>query len=535
MSPHQKSLSFRVKHDAVPTHAKIVATIGPASDTPEMLDRLIGQGVSVFRINFSHGSLDDKGQLFTHIREASARAGKCIAILGDLQGPKMRVGEVPDLDDAGGIVVEAGDEVLFKRNQGEAGIMNGVATFDATFDELYDDVKPGQRVLINDGAIRMLALGQNRGESIRCTVTEGGRITSGKGINLPESDLSLPAITDRDWECVRWAVDRGVDYLALSFVRTAEEVHMLVDRLREWCTPDLPWAESEVGMRIPVVVKIEKPQAVDNLSEIIEATDAVMVARGDLGVEMDVAKVPVIQKHILAKCCEQGKPCIVATQMLESMIDSPNPSRAEASDVANAVFDGCDAVMLSGETAVGAHPDLVVETMNRIIRVTESRMDELAHASGVPRDLKEYPFRSAALARGVWHIAEELGAKAVAVWSEAGGMARYLSQNNFRIPIFAYTSSPIGSRRMALFGGVTPILTDPPGQGRLRDWTEIVESMLIERGFVEERDPVLLVAGKPLGAILAQSTVAILRIGDQYSGFRVADDYESMPSAAAPL
>jgi len=533
MSPHEKALSFNIKHEQVPTHAKIVATIGPASDSPEMLDKLIGQGVSVFRINFSHGTLEDKAPLFDHIREAGARSGRCIAILGDLQGPKMRVRGVPDLHEGGGIVVEKGDEVLFSRAVDDAEIIDGVATFGATFEEIYSDVEPGQRVLINDGAIRMLALQIEHGRSLRCTVTEGGRITSGKGINLPETDLSVPAITDRDWECVRWAVEKGIDYLALSVVRTADEVNLLIDRLREWCTPDLPWVESEVGMRIPVVVKIEKPQAVQNLDEIIEATDAVMVARGDLGVEMDVAKVPVVQKHILAKCGEQGKPCIVATQMLESMIDSPNPTRAEASDVANAVFDGCDAVMLSGETAVGSHPDLVVETMNRIIRVTESRMDELAHAAGVPRDLKEYPFRSAALARGVWHIAEELGAKAIAVWSEAGGMARYLSQNNFRVPIFAYTSSPIGSRRMALFGGVTPILTDPPGSGRLREWTEVVEQMLVARGIVEENDPVLLVAGKPLGAILAQSTVAILRIGDQYSGFRVADDQEELSRATS--
>jgi len=533
MLPHEKALSFTVKHEAAPTHAKIVATIGPASDTPEMLARLIGQGVSVFRINFSHGTLDDKEQLFDHIREAAARADKCIAILGDLQGPKMRVGTVPDLDAGGGIVIEAGDQVLFKKGQDEGAVEDGVATFGVTFDELYNDVEPGQRVLINDGAIRMLAVQREHGRSLLCTVTEGGRITSGKGINLPETDLSVPAITERDWECVRWAVEKGIDYLALSFVRTASEVNLLIDRLREWCTPDLPWVESEVGMRIPVVVKIEKPQAVQNLYAIIEATDAVMVARGDLGVEMDVAKVPVVQKHILAKCAEQGKPSIVATQMLESMIDAANPTRAEASDVANAVFDGCDAVMLSGETAVGAHPDLVVETMNRIIRVTESRMDELAHAAGIPSDLKEYPFRSAALARGVWHIAEELGAKAVAVWSEAGGMARYLSQNNFRVPIFAYTSSPIGSRRMALFGGVTPILTQPPGQGRLREWTEVVETMLLERGIVEDNDPVLLVAGKPLGAILSQSTVAILRIGDQFSGFRVADDHEEMSEHAS--
>ncbi len=526
MPQHSKAPSWTQDHTVNPAHAKIVATLGPASDSPEMLDRLIEMGVSVFRLNFSHGDLSDMDVRIKNVREASMRSGRSIAILGDLQGPKMRVGKVPDIDPDGGIVVKTGDSVYFRKNQGLAGMVDGKATFSATFDPLYTDVMPGQRVLINDGAIRMLAIEHEPGEWLKCKVTVGGRITSAKGINLPESDISVPAITARDWECARWAVDNGVDYLALSFVRTADEVIELTDKLEEWCTGDLPWAEPEIGLRIPVVVKIEKPQAVKNLDAIIEATDAVMVARGDLGVEMDVAQVPVIQKHILAKCNEQGKPCIVATQMLESMIESPSPTRAEASDVANAVFDGCDAVMLSGETAVGKYPDITVETMQRIIKVTEARMDELAHAQGALADLKEYPFRSAALARGVWHMAEELDAKAVVVWSQAGGMARYLSQNNFRVPIFAYTSSVIGSRRMALFGGVTPILTDPPGNGKLRTWTDHVEDMLLAREVVTQGDPVLLVAGKPLGAILAQSTVAILRVGDLASGFRVADESE---------
>ena len=237
---------------------------------------------------------------------------------------------------------------------------------------------------------------------------------------------------------------------------------------------------------------------------------------------------PVAQKFIIASCIEAGKPCIVATQMLETMIESSTPTRAEASDVANAVFDGCDAVMLSGETAVGAHPALVVETMRRIIRTTESRMDQLAMRHGIPNDLKEYPFRSAAIASGVWHIADKLDAKAIAVWSEAGGMARYLSQYDFRVPIYAYTSSGVGARRMALFGGVTPVLEPPPHSGRLRDWTDMVEDRLLADGIVEQGDPVLLVAGKPLGAILAQNTVSVLRVGDPASGFRVANDDESL-------
>ncbi|MBO6740155.1 MAG: pyruvate kinase [Phycisphaerales bacterium] len=523
MSPHPHSVSWIDAEPTRPPHAKIVATLGPASDSDEMLEKLIEAGVSIFRLNFSHGSLEEMDNRLAKVRRAIDNSGRCVGILGDLQGPKMRVGIVPDLDEDGGMIVNPGDDIMFRKDQREAEIIDGIPTFGASFDELYNDVLPGQRVLINDGMIRMLAVDQVPGESLRCRVTIGGRITSKKGINLPESELNMPAITEKDWACAKWAAENQLDYVALSFVRTAEEIRELKTRLEEW----RPKADEEkydgIDHSIPVVAKIEKPQAVKNLDDIIEATDAVMVARGDLGVEMDVAKVPVIQKYILSRCNMLGKPVIVATQMLETMIDSVTPTRAEASDVANAVLDGCDAVMLSGETAVGKHPRVVVETMQRIIRVTESRMDDLALNQATPT-LKEYPFRSAALAKGVWYMAEELGAKAIAVWSEAGGMARYLSQNNFRVPIYAYTSSKIASRRMALYGGVTPIYTQPPDTGRLRDWTDMVEDLIRSEGITNDGDPVLLVAGKPLGALLAQSTVSILRMGDLSSGFRVSTD-----------
>lgn len=525
MSPHSHSMSWINSEPTRPPHAKIVATLGPASDSDEMLERLIEAGVNIFRLNFSHGSLEEMDTRLKKVRRAIDDSGRCVGILGDLQGPKMRVGVVPDLHPGGGIVVKPGDDIVFRRGQGEAEIIDGLPTFGASFDELYQDVLPGQRVLINDGFIRMLAVDQDRGESLRCRVTIGGRITSKKGINLPESELNMPAITEKDWACAKWAAEHQLDYLALSFVRHAEEILELKQKLEEWRIPDEEEEHAGIDHSIPVVAKIEKPQAVNNLDEIIEAADAIMVARGDLGVEMDVAKVPVIQKYILARCNTLGKPVIVATQMLETMIESITPTRAEASDVANAVLDGCDAVMLSGETAVGAHPRVVVETMRRIIMVTESRMDEIM-LNQAPPTLKEYPFRSAALAKGVWYMAEELGAKAVAVWSEAGGMARYLSQNNFRIPIYAYTSSSIASRRMALYGGVNPIYTQPPETGRLRDWTDMVENLISSEGITEDGDTVLLVAGKPLGALLAQSTVSILRMGDPSSGFRVSTDHE---------
>lgn len=503
-----------------PAHAKIVATLGPASDSDEMLEKLIEAGVSVFRLNFSHGSLEEMGVRLDNVRRAIDNSGRCIAILGDLQGPKMRVCKVPDIHEGGGITIKPGDDVFFRKAQGDAAIIDGSPSFDVTFDAFYEDVLPGQRVLINDGLIRMLAVEQQKGEWLRCRVTVGGKVTSAKGVNLPESDLNMPAITERDWKCAKWACEHKIDYLALSFVRTADEIVQLKTKLDEWkCPGEIP-GDSDMGTSIPVVAKIEMPQAITNLDSILQATDAVMVARGDLGVEMDVAQVPIIQKYILACCNALGKPCIVATQMLETMIESVTPTRAEASDVANAVLDGCDAVMLSGETAVGKNPEIVVETMQRIIKVTESRMDQIIHTNGVPTDMKEYPFRSAALAKGVWHMAEELNAKAIVVWSQAGGMARYLSQFDFRVPIYGYTSSKMASHRMALYGGVTPIYTQPPETGRLRDWTNQVENLIRSEGITEDGDAVLLVAGKPLGALLAQSTVSILRMGDASSGFR---------------
>ncbi|MEL6741049.1 MAG: pyruvate kinase, partial [Planctomycetota bacterium] len=404
-----------------PPHAKIVATIGPATSTEEALAHCIASGVSVFRLNFSHGSLDEHGERLAMIRKVAAASGRQVAVLGDLQGPKIRVGIVPDLYDGGGIMVEAGTDIIFRADATEAHLEEGLPVFPTGFDRIYHDVEPGQRVLINDGAIRTLATERIDGVSLRCRVTVGGRVTTKKGINLPDSDLKVPAITDQDWACAEWAAKHEVDYVALSFVRTADEIIALKARLDEWST-----IKAEDGGSIPVVAKIEKPQALTNLASIVRATDAVMVARGDLGVEMDTAQVPAAQKVIIETCQSHGKPVIVATQMLESMIEAHAPTRAEASDVANAVFDGADAVMLSGETAVGKHPALVVETMRRIIRTAEAWYDTQPHEPNPPSDLPELPHRSAALAHGCWHIAKEAKARLVVVWSQRGGMAGYL-------------------------------------------------------------------------------------------------------------
>lgn len=438
-TPAGKSVTHQTREDATPSIlASIVATIGPASESPETIRRLIQSGVCVFRFNFSHGDFASHERRLAAVRSVAGSIGVCIACLGDLQGPKIRVGIVPEGvgeprsgGGGGSIRVEAGQDVVFKKGIKGASVRAGEsgpeAVLPVTYQPLVDEVAIGHRVLINDGAIRMLAVERDVGlGELRCRVTVGGLITSNKGINLPQSELSTPAITERDWECVEWALANGLDYLALSFVRSASDVCQLKERLDRAWRGGGPW--------ISVVSKIEMPQAVADLDRIVEASDAVMVARGDLGVEMDIAQVPVVQKRIVATCAEFGKPVIVATQMLETMIENSSPTRAEATDVANAVFDGADAVMLSAETATGKHPPLVVDTMARIL--AEAERWQRANRAGptTPTRLAATHRGTAALARGAWGMAHDLDARVVVCWSQNGGDGAVSQPEPFRHP-----------------------------------------------------------------------------------------------------
>jgi pyruvate kinase len=499
-----------------PTLTKIVATIGPASDAPETVARLIEAGVSVFRLNFSHGELEQHARRLATVREASARLGRPIAVLGDLCGPKIRVGRVPD----GGVRAEAGAEVVFRKSAALAGLEGETLVLPTQYPAMIDEVEPGHRVLINDGLVRMLAMDRapERGE-LRCRVRVGGLVSSGKGINLPDSNVSAPAITERDWECVNWSVERGVDFLALSFVRRPDEVVRLKEYLWALCPVDQRLDPKGEGAAIPVIAKVEKPQAVRCIEKIVEAADAIMVARGDLGVEMDIAQVPVAQKRIIEVCNDYGKPCIVATQMLETMAENAMPTRAEASDVANAIFDRADAVMLSGETAAGKHPALVVETMNRIIAAAEEHLLGTPATASPPEKLVESRIGTAALAHGAWHVARDLGAALIVCWSENGGTARYLSQNNFHVPILAYSSSERATRRMALLRGVTAVHCKPPESGLLADWNRQVDQLILHRGLARRGDTVVMLAGRPLGRAKAVNTIAIHRVGEVTSGY----------------
>lgn len=490
-----------------PSLTKIIATLGPASDDAGVIGRLIEAGATIFRLNFSHGDFEAHARTLRAIREASEATGCPAAVFGDLPGPKIRVGKV----ESPGVEVEAGERVVFQREPIEARCEARPCRLSATYERLIDDVEPGQRILINDGAVRMLVVEKGRAE-IECRVTVGGVITSGKGINLPESTITAPALTGKDRACVRWAVEHDLDYVALSFVRGEREIRALREALGE-ASGDVDRARG--GM--PIIAKIELPEAVAKLDEVTEAADAIMVARGDLGVEMDLARVPVVQKKIVATARAHGKPCIVATQMLESMIQSASPTRAEANDVANAIFDSVDAVMLSGETAVGKYPVLAVEHMRRIARQAEAYLASLPATAAPPEKLRGQRHRTAALAHGVWTVRNDLDACLIAVWSQRGGGARYLSQNEFRVPIVAVSSDSETVRRMQLLRSVLPVRMDVPRD--LGDFTEKVDRLVREKGWAKEGETVILVAGGRIGTPRVTNSLAIHRVGDPETGF----------------
>jgi pyruvate kinase len=500
-----------------PSLTKIVATIGPASSSPEIVHRLIDAGVAVVRLNFSHGTIDDHVARVRTIRDVSGDLGKPVAIMGDLQGPKIRVGRVA----GDGIVVAPGQTVIFARGEFEAQqpILGAGESprFSCTYPRLVDEVAPGQRLLVNDGAIRMLIIAR-RADHIECTVNSSGDgvISSGKGINLPETNLSLPALSERDAAHAKWSLENDLDFLALSFVRTADDVKSLRELIATIRRPSLT-AESRQPTALSIIAKIETPAAVENIDGILEAADGLMVARGDLGVEMDLARVPIIQKQLLAAADSWGKPAIVATQMLESMISNPSPTRAEVSDVANAILDGADAVMLSGETAVGKHPVLAVENMRRIALCTEQFIASQPPTPSPPARLVASRYRTAALAHGVWTIAQDIAAKFIAVWSQGGGGARYLSQNNFTIPIFAITSDPPAARRMQLFRGVIPLVMPVPEN--LAHFTRMADAYLMETGWATMGDTCIHIAGGPIGVSGVTNSLAIHRVGDPRTGF----------------
>jgi pyruvate kinase len=454
--------------------AKIVCTLGPSSATPERIGELIDVGMDVARLNFSHGSHEDHARTLAIVRAESEKRGKAVAALLDLQGPKIRVGKM----EGGAITLVPGAELVIT-TEPMLGTTNRVST---TYQALPRDVKPGDQILLDDGYIALVVVAVETHE-VKTLVVSGGILKDKKGINLPGVDVSAPAVGDKDKADIAWGLAHGVDYVALSFVRRAEDVLQAKSLL----TAD--------KVRIPVIAKIEKPQAVDRLDEIVEVSDGIMVARGDLGVEMGPEKVPLIQKRIIERTNLRGKIVITATQMLESMITQPRPTRAEASDVANAVLDGTDALMLSGETASGAHPVEAVRTMSRIIGEIE---ESAYYRQNIEPPQIELMVSANAIARAAVTAAKTIKARTIAVVSESGGAARLMSDYRPDADIVALTTDEVTFRRLSLYWGVTPVMIAP--SATTDELIDQVEAVMSTRGLARAGEHVVITMGVPVGS-----------------------------------
>ncbi|TKB77994.1 MAG: pyruvate kinase [Nitrospira sp.] len=418
--------------------AKIICTIGPASDRPEVLDKLIECGMDAARLNFSHGTHDSHARAVKAIREAADRRRAAVAILQDLQGPRIRVGALgPD-----GVTLAPGQRVFLTGAAAhEPSGRAAAVTIPVTYPQIAKDVVAGARILINDGLVELRADAAT-GQAVECTVVAGGLVTSHKGINLPGTQISAATLTDKDREDLRFGIAHGVDYVALSFVRGPDDVRAAKKLIADF------------GGDVPVIAKIERPEAIDALGAILQEAEGVMIARGDLGVEMGPEAVPVLQKRIIREANRRRRLVITATQMLESMTHNPTPTRAEASDVANAVFDGTDAVMLSAETAVGRYPVETVRVMDRIIRAAEDEIER-----GPIRRSEQSPGEVSfpeAICTSASAAASAIGAGAIVAFSELGMTARLLSKQRPAAPIIAFTPFETVLRRMALYWGVVP-------------------------------------------------------------------------------
>ncbi len=483
---------------------KVIATLGPAVASADALLRLFQAGCDVCRLNFSHGSLDDHLKMLRLIREASMRHDTPVAVLGDLCGPKIRLGKVADHGGTGGIPIETGDALVIARGTFVAEYTPGQdRRASSIYANLIDDVQVGHRVLIEDGLLRFICVEKTYGE-IRLQCTAGGILKSSKGINLPDTRVTIPAITDQDWACVDWAVENDLDYLALSFVRDADDIRLLQRAL------------SNKQSDIQIISKIEKPEAIADIDDIISASHGLMVARGDLGVELDLAHVPIIQKDLVRRCRLAAKPVIVATQMLQSMIDNSSPTRAEVSDVANAIFDGTDAIMLSGETSVGKYPHETVHIMNHIAEVAEEfqfSQPDFRSPGGAP-DTNGMAI-SSAVASAVAEIVRSMKVELVVVYSQTGATARIFSKHRFSVPIVALSSDHKALRQMALHFGVVPVEMPPPRD--MDDLVHHVDNLLFERKLAAIGQRVVVVAGASLGTPGTRNAIVLHTVGSDFS------------------
>lgn len=497
---------------------KIIATLGPATSGEGMIIKLIENGAGAFRINFSHGTFNDHLLIISNIRSAMVKTGSHVAIVGDLPGPKIRVGTVS----GNGVAVTLDRKVIF-RSVDTVTLDDGKEIiFSTNYPAFLDEVRPGEPILLDDGNVRLEAevlVSGPHGKELHCKVIEGGVITSNKGVNLPETDLSVSALTPLDLECIDFAVENRLDYLALSFVRKASDLAELKKILAEKgvrpvdrtysnrAENDQTLVEGDFEGFMPVIAKIEKPQALRDLDAILSETDVVMVARGDLGVEMDLAEVAIHQKEIIRKCRHYGVPVIVATQMLQSMINEPVPTRAEVSDVANAIFDGADAVMLSGETAIGKHPVEVIKMMNRVIRKTNEYLLRHSIEFTAPEVNRGIENRSGAIAAGTKSIIRELAAGLIIVWSELGGSAVFLAEQRIPRPIIAFSSNKKTLCLLSLLYGIIPVYLEKPGTAA--EFFDKATAYIKQKGWEEQGKPLVFIHRDPFHQVGLTNEITI--------------------------
>ncbi len=469
---------------------KIVATLGPASSRPEKVLALMEAGADVFRLNFSHGDHADKRALIATIRDLSRQRRQAVAILGDLQGPKIRTGKMR----GGALELHNGESVTITTRdiEGEGSLIP------TTFANLPQDARAGDRILLDDGLLELKVTSVS-GDEVMCKVVTGGTLKDRKGINLPGVPVPASALTEKDRADLEFCLNEEVDFVALSFVRSAADVAELKDLL------------FDAGSKLQVIAKIEKPQAVDNFDAILDVADGVMVARGDLGVEMSPEKVPLIQKRIIRKCNEAGKPVITATQMLESMIERPRPTRAETSDVANAILDGTDAVMLSGETASGLYPVEAVELMVRVAADVEGDPELREKVFHPIPEVRGYRRLPEAIGQAACRVAETVGAAAILAFTQTGSTVALVAKYRPEMPIYAVTPSQGVRRRLALSAGVRSIRVDIAGdtEAQIRS----VEEAVLAAGVVARGDVVVITMGSPVSAPGTTNLMKVHRVG----------------------
>jgi pyruvate kinase len=477
--------------------AKIVCTLGPSSSDEETVLRLIAAGMDVARLNFSHGTHESHANLIQVLRKCMTIAGRPISILQDLQGPKLRVGILPE----GGILLSAGQTLsIFMVGTGSQDLEGNELAIPLDVPNLSKCVRPGNRILLDDGHLELLVT-DVRGENVITKVITGGLLTSNKGVNLPGAYLGIPSFTEKDRIDLKFGLEHQVDYVAISFVETANDIKVVRQAMQN----------EKIGRPLPpLIAKMERPEAVRNLHEIIHEADGVMVARGDLGVETSPAVVPIMQKQIIQSANRHAKIVITATQMLESMIYNPRPTRAEASDIANAIFDGTDAVMLSGETASGKYPVEAVKMMDSIVREAEKHTDEWSLSEEFPKEaLKDDALSIASAAR---ELAHDRNVTNIAVFTQSGKTALLMSKARPRVPILAYTPVENTMALTNLYWGVTPVLV--PFANSLEDMVKSVDDSIQSRGNLKPGEQIVLISGFPVGAMRLPNLALLHTVGE---------------------